>query len=104
MSKRSKKSTDSHGPDALGAGTPAAPPVVAATAKAVDPDDISVPPAEDLDHDFFRASEAPPAVVRAAEPMIEPEARDPRIEQLMTAEAKRRRQHFTKYVKAAVAI
>jgi len=106
--------------DAMLTPTPstAAPPVVAVAATEPpstkteaakpaddDPDHVTVPPAEDLDHDFFRASEAPPAVARAAEPIIlEHETRDPRIEQLMTAEAKRRRQHFQKYVKAAVAI
>ncbi len=115
--KKKKKKTGTRkskapGPNGTLELTPstAAPPVVAtavaASAKAdIDPDDISVPPAEDLDHDFFSAPVAPPSMSRASyEPVHEIETRDPRIAALMTSEVKRRRAHFAKYVKAAVAI
>ena len=115
--KKKKKGTRKSKAPSVGNGTleltpsTAAPPVVAkgdVAATEIDPDDISVPPAEDLDHDFFSAPihhEPPPSMARAHyEPIHEMETRDPRIEALMTAEVKRRRAHFAKYVKAAVAI
>jgi hypothetical protein len=62
-------------------------------------EDISVPPASDLDTEAFFSARP-----RHEEPVIEVDNRDPRLAQKMTAHAARRRAHLSRYVKIAVGV
>jgi hypothetical protein len=94
---------------ATSASEPPSAPTLAAlevAPRALEPDEISIPPAVDLDDSFFHAARTSTSGASAGEPQhvhADEDDREP-VSQKMTARVRARRKHLSKYVKGTVAV